>query len=250
MTLNQRFTRWLLNEAIASDAGTVVDVLRREHSDRVVRKLNHSSMFTLGKCTLPSQVEGFEDLYSLFWTCPLNRGVIRQDFDEAAALFKLVRSLGDPVGVEIGRRHGGSTILLAAAVGPRGRVTSIDVRPQDDGAVQQALSHGGLSDRVKLIVADANTVELSEEIDFAFIDGDHSYAGAKRDHNAWGPKVRPGGYLIYHDMASSRKMATQISDLMKLRSEILAQASACLELLQEVGSMSMWQRTEAPWQPL
>jgi hypothetical protein len=37
------------------------------------------------------------------------------------------------------------------------------------------------------------------ELDFCFIDGDHSYDGCMRDIIAWLPKVRPGGVLCGHD---------------------------------------------------
>ena len=37
------------------------------------------------------------------------------------------------------------------------------------------------------------------ELDLAFIDGDHSYEGAKADIKAWTPIVREGGILAGHD---------------------------------------------------
>ena len=67
----------------------------------------------LSAVTLPKQVGGFEDLAFLFWNTPMNRGVLRQDFDEAATLYGLVKSTGVLRGVEIGRYAGGSTILIA-----------------------------------------------------------------------------------------------------------------------------------------
>ena len=38
------------------------------------------------------------------------------------------------------------------------------------------------------------------ELDFVFIDGDHSFAGVMRDLVAWWPKVRPGGLISGHDI--------------------------------------------------
>lgn len=32
-----------------------------------------------------------------------------------------------------------------------------------------------------------------------YVDGDHSYEGAKADILAWWPKIRPGGYMCGHD---------------------------------------------------
>lgn len=32
-----------------------------------------------------------------------------------------------------------------------------------------------------------------------YIDGDHSYEGCFADTRAWAPKVKPGGYIAFHD---------------------------------------------------
>ncbi len=39
----------------------------------------------------------------------------------------------------------------------------------------------------------------NESVDCVFIDGDHSYEGAKADINTWVPKVKPGGSLLFDD---------------------------------------------------
>lgn len=41
---------------------------------------------------------------------------------------------------------------------------------------------------------------VSPHLDFLFIDGDHSYAGAKADFELYGPLVRPGGLIAFHDL--------------------------------------------------
>ena len=38
-------------------------------------------------------------------------------------------------------------------------------------------------------------------MDFLFIDGDHSYKGAKRDYELYSPLVRRGGVIAFHDIA-------------------------------------------------
>ena len=37
-------------------------------------------------------------------------------------------------------------------------------------------------------------------IDFVFIDGDHTYEGVKSDFLNYGPLVRPGGIIGFHDI--------------------------------------------------
>jgi predicted O-methyltransferase YrrM len=49
-----------------------------------------------------------------------------------------------------------------------------------------------------------STVEASKnvqdgELDFVFIDADHSYSAVLADIKAWAPKVREGGYITGHD---------------------------------------------------
>ena len=42
------------------------------------------------------------------------------------------------------------------------------------------------------------------ELDFVFIDGEHSYEAAKADIKAWWPKVRSGGLFVGHDYDRQR----------------------------------------------
>lgn len=221
--------------------------LKSNHLTGALRRLNDPALFSLRQSGLKAEVAGFEDLLPLFWSSPLNRGIVRQDLDEAGTLYRAIRRLGSPVGVEIGRFYGGGTLLLACAVGPDGRLISIDIAPKDDSALCEILKATGLSDRVELLVLDANQATVDCALDFVFIDGDHSYEGARKDHNRWVPQVRPGGVVVYHDMAFSRPLSTQEADLNRLRAEILAQTPPRLTLLTEAGSMSVFERTDSPW---
>jgi predicted O-methyltransferase YrrM len=40
----------------------------------------------------------------------------------------------------------------------------------------------------------------SNLIDFLFIDGDHSYQGVKKDWEMYGPLVKKGGVIVFHDV--------------------------------------------------
>jgi predicted O-methyltransferase YrrM len=235
---------------LAAFPRTFAAALKRNHLTGAIRALNASGLFDLSQCGLNGGLVGFEDLTPLFWSSPLNRGILRMDLDEAAALYRAIRKLASPVGVEIGRFYGGSTLLLACAVGPAGRVISIDSAPRDDAALREKLRAAGWSERVELLVQDANRAVVGVALDFLFVDGDHSYQGARKDHNRWAPQVRPGGLIAYHDMAFARPLATQEADLKRLRSEILGQRPPCLKLLTEAGSLSIFQRTDSPWSAL
>jgi predicted O-methyltransferase YrrM len=248
MQLLKRIAAALCARLVAVAPNLFLSALIRHHPGIVVANGGrHPTLFRWDDTDVTKRVADFEDLAFLFWNTPLNRGLLRQDFDEAATLFKTVRSLSEPRGVEIGRFHGGSTLLLAAAVGSAGKLTSIDRAPQNDDALLHVLRRSRLADRVELIVADANHVHRSEVLDFAFIDGDHSYDGARRDHNRWGKLVRVGGFIIHHDMAMQRAFSTTCRDLVRLRGDILGTQQADVELTLEIGSMSVFRRRAASW---
>lgn len=216
--------------------------LQDHHNDLVVRHFNTPHQFSWSGTVLPDQISDFNDLDFLFWSSPLNRGLLRQDFDEASALYKTIQSLNAPLGVEIGRAFGGSTLLMALAVGLNGKILSIDIAPQHDKKLNAVLERYKIRELVELIVGDANRIEITRPLDFVFIDGDHSYEGAKRDHDQWARCVKKGGFVIHHDMSSSRPYSTQWLSLAKLRQEILQRQSHELKLVKEVGSLAVFQR--------
>ncbi len=53
---------------------------------------------------------------------------------------------------------------------------------------------------IKDYTVNASKYVEDASLDFVFIDADHSYEGVRNDIEAWLPKVRPGGYLIGHDI--------------------------------------------------
>ena len=129
--------------------------------------------------------------------------------DEAALLFRLARDVeGGPI-AEIGRFKGGSTMVFATAL-PRGaELWSYDFHvalrpdmpgPELDAELRSALERYGLLEKVHLLVADSRTADPPPgELEVLFIDGDHSYEGAKADFDRWSPFVRPGGHVLFHD---------------------------------------------------
>ena len=60
----------------------------------------------------------------------------------------------------------------------------------------------GVEDRAIMIRALSHqVVDLFQDgsLDFVYIDGDHSYEGAKQDIRLWFPKVKKGGLIAGHD---------------------------------------------------
>ncbi len=148
----------------------------------------------------PQALAGFEDLAFLFSSNQLNHGVASLQVDEAALLFRHARGREGATFAEIGRFRGGSTLLLASALGAGSTLWSYDLAPHDDDALADALGRYGLADRVRLVVGDSRTVEPPPApLDLLFVDGDHRYEGVRADTERWLPFVRPGGTVLFHD---------------------------------------------------
>jgi predicted O-methyltransferase YrrM len=122
--------------------------------------------------------------------------------------------------VEIGSFKGRSTVMLAkvSAHYSLGKVVAIDphnlnlsekVRGVDSPARPQStkddflhsLHTAGVTDHVEFHHALSKDVSSSwnEPIRLLWIDGDHTYRGAKEDFDGFAPHVQPGGVIALHD---------------------------------------------------
>lgn len=117
--------------------------------------------------------------------------------------------------VEIGTSNGGSLFLLARVAAPDAVLVSIDLPHGEFGGGYPSSrsilyrSFASHDQRIELLRADshdpatldaARTVLGGREVDVLFIDGDHSYAGVKKDFDMYAPLVRHGGIVGFHDI--------------------------------------------------
>lgn len=137
---------------------------------------------------------------------------IRLDTWEADYLFGMARLARTGI-VEIGRRFGGSTFLLACANADV-PIWSIDKRPADDGALTALLREHGVGANVHLVKGLSAEVPESEfgEFDLIFIDGDHRYPGVIADLERFYPLLRPRGHVVMHDCRTGDPVQQAILD--------------------------------------
>lgn len=106
--------------------------------------------------------------------------------------------------VELGTRMGSSTLaLLEAANLIGGRVLSIDL--DACGEAHQKVAESGLAHLWRFI--QGSDVELPEDvipagIDLLFIDTSHLYEHTMQELRKYSPRVRPGGWIVFHDYIS------------------------------------------------
>lgn len=127
---------------------------------------------------------------------------------EILRLLELVAELRPQRLCEIGAAGGGTLFLFTQCAAPSAWVVSIDLAL--DAAKQRAFVHF-LQPGQKLLAlqADSHAPATREQVrrflagrplDFLFIDGDHSYEGVRQDYEQFGPLVRPGGLIAFHDI--------------------------------------------------
>jgi predicted O-methyltransferase YrrM len=116
--------------------------------------------------------------------------------------------------LEIGTANGGTLFLWTRIAAPDATIVSVDLPGGAFGdgypAWRAWLYRQFPIDQqsLHLIRGNSHTPEtrdrvrdLLPEIDFLFIDGDHTYDGVKADFDMYAPLVRPGGLIALHDVA-------------------------------------------------
>lgn len=118
---------------------------------------------------------------------------------------------------EIGVFEGVTTKVIAEAMHSSGILYGID--PFFPGRLgicygkliaERVLARANLVGRVRWVERlsfDAASL-VPDELDFVFIDGDHTYEGFRRDWADWSRKVRPGGVLALHDTQPTKLSST------------------------------------------
>lgn len=250
-TILKEIARPFVDAVVRIKPSAFASALRRNHPEQLFGVSYFATQWTNWKSIkLPTQLRGFEDLSGLFFVNQSNRGIIMQDFDEAALLYRSIKCISNPIGIEIGRFRGGSTVLLAYAVGESGKLYSLDISSRFDDDIRTVLTRLSLQNRVELVVADSASFNINSIFDFVFIDGDHGYLAVKKDYNQMAPRLKVGGLIIFHDMANTRPFSSQADGPKRLREELISLHSDFIEIVEEAGSMSVWRRLTDKWSPL
>jgi predicted O-methyltransferase YrrM len=113
-------------------------------------------------------------------------------------LHLLARSKGARRILEIGTLGGYSTIWLARALPPGGRLITLEVDPRHAEVARNSIARAGLTDVVELRLGRAldTLPELAGPFDFIFIDADKP---SNADYFAWALKLSRLGSLIVID---------------------------------------------------
>ncbi len=117
--------------------------------------------------------------------------------EQGAFMAWLVRLIGARVAVEVGTFTGYSSICLADALGPDGRLVCCDVSEEYTSVAVEFWERLGLTDRIELHLAPAldTLAGLPDDaIDLAFIDADKT--NYLPYYEALLGRLRPGGVIV------------------------------------------------------
>jgi cephalosporin hydroxylase len=137
-----------------------------------------------------------------------------QHKDEIKALALFVHQLNPKIVVEIGTKFGGTFMIWNEVT--NARTISVDlVEGIHGGVTRESTDKRNLNfkdwygDRCTFIEGnshDQSTYDAllkhlnGNQIDFLFIDGDHTYEGVKQDYEMYSPLVKKGGHVAFHDI--------------------------------------------------
>jgi predicted O-methyltransferase YrrM len=143
-----------------------------------------------------------------------------QSRSEILQLGRLLQTFAPKRSLEIGTNYGGTLFLLCTLSPPGAKIISVDLPsgkfgggyPRRKIPLFRRFPRSG--QQLHLIRADSHSPETKErvlkilageQLDYLFIDGDHTYDGVRRDFEMYSPLVRSGGIVAFHDIVTNKQ---------------------------------------------
>ena len=154
----------------------------------------------------------------------------------------LARLRGARAILEIGTLGGYSTIWLARALPPGGRLVTLELDPHRAAVARENLERAGLADRVEVLAGPAleTLPGLSGPFDFVFIDADKE---ASADYLGWALRLARPGTLVVADnvvrggaVADGDSTDPRVRGVRRLLDAIAAEPRLSATGLQTVGA--------------
>lgn len=146
---------------------------------------------------------------------------------EITNLFKLYEGLKVNFALEIGTANGGTLFGHCRLANDKATIISIDLPGGKFGGgypewkMPIYKKFAKKEQRLELIRASSHensTINQVQEIlkdnklDYLFIDGDHTYAGVKKDFELYSPFVRNEGIVVFHDIVQYKNSSCKVDE--------------------------------------
>lgn len=158
---------------------------------------------------------------------------------------------GAQLAVEIGSYQGVSALCIAAAISQNGLVYCIDPWPAPPNKTnpcfaifRRAVKRSGLQNKLKVITKTSRDASSSipRDVDFIFVDGDHSWEGVESDWRLVCQKLRVGGVVCLHDSLTPRRELWRNPDSVRFYREVICNDPR-FETIDTVYSLAVLKRT-------
>jgi predicted O-methyltransferase YrrM len=142
--------------------------------------------------------------------------------DEIERLAKIVNGEEVETVLEIGTASGGTLYIWARYLNTVEKIISLDLPGGDFGGgykeeMKNIYRKFAPSKEMHFVRKDSHKPstfeeisDISDEIDFLFIDGDHSYQGVKQDYEMYSKLVSDGGLIAFHDIVETPDNSTVV----------------------------------------
>jgi len=162
--------------------------------------------------------------------------------NEGELLFKIAKSLKDnSVIVEIGSFLGKSSCFIAEGIGSKNcKLFSIDTWYNDcmeenrgkDVFPNFLENTKPYNDKIKPLRGYSHEVRKTwpeeRQIDFLWVDGDHSYRGVKQDIEDWVPLVKKNSIICFHDYRDEPDVKKAVDELVASKTIKFIKTEGCI----------------------
>ncbi len=188
-----------------------INLLKQKLKENRARKKSQEVIQKLKQFNSNNPKETFDFSWN-FYSGFIRPMQIKEEFVE---LLKIFQELNPQYIMEIGTANGGTLFCFCKLARNDATIISIDLPEGPFGGgypewkipIYQAFTKE--NQKLYLLREDSHKQETLEKVkeilngnqlDFLFIDGDHSYEGVKKDFEMYSPLVRKGGIIAFHDI--------------------------------------------------
>jgi predicted O-methyltransferase YrrM len=156
-------------------------------------------------------------------------------------------ALGKTRALEIGTHQGMSAVCIAKALAPGGILFCVDPWPEANFKVnpcwlicERHFRRSGVSSRIKVLRTVISHVrdQLPTNLDFVFIDGDHSRKGIETDWKIVAPQVARDGIVCLHDVVTPATERWRRLDAVLYYNDVISRDDS-FETIETVHSMAI-----------
>jgi len=176
------------------------------------------------RAELIAEIEKAGSGHSEFFGFPLRTDglYLQQDPEEYASFVEFMASKVPPAALtlDIGTAGGGQTTFLRDYFSADKTIV-VDIGQHPDFPQWERIKKLVNSEIILEIIEDSHAPSVRErllqfagKVDVAFVDGDHTYRGLRKDIFLTKELLKPGGYMILHDTLSVRALRKVFDELL------------------------------------